>query len=233
MSEPRIIVVEDDREIRALLEPILVREGFLVHLAESGSVLDRLVDRHGMPDAIVLDLMLPGEDGLSICRRLRASSAVPIIMVTAKGEDIDRIVGLEIGADDYLPKPFNPRELIARIRAVLRRSKAPLARARKRLVGGLSVDLDARTVALDGEDIELTSAEFELLACFIERPNRVLSRDQLMDWTRGRDAAVPLDRTMDVQISRLRKKLQRDTLPDLFKTVRNAGYILVQPVEDA
>ena len=232
MSEPRIIVVEDDREIRALLEPILAREGFQVHLAESGSVLDRLVDQHGMPDAIVLDLMLPGEDGLSICRRLRASSAVPIIMVTAKGEDIDRIIGLEIGADDYLPKPFNPRELIARIRAVLRRSQAPAALTRKRLVGAFSVDLDARTVMLDGEGIDLTSAEFELFACFVERPNRVLSRDQLMDWTRGRDAG-PLDRTMDVQMSRLRKKLYRDDAPDLFKTVRNAGYILVQPVEDA
>lgn len=232
MSDPRIIVVEDDREIRALLEPILAREGFCVHLAESGSALDRLVDQHGMPDAIVLDIMLPGEDGLSICRRLRAASAVPIIMVTARGEDIDRIVGLEIGADDYLPKPFNPRELIARIRAVLRRTQAPVARARRRTVGGFTVDLDARAVLLDGVDIGLTSAEFDLFACFVERPNRVLSRDQLMDWTRGRDSG-PLDRTMDVQMSRLRKKLNRDGLPDLVKTVRNAGYILVRPVEDA
>jgi two-component system OmpR family response regulator len=180
----------------------------------------------------VLDIMLPGEDGLSICRRLRAGSRVPILMLTARSEDIDRIVGLEMGADDYLPKPFNPRELVARIRAILRRAEAPPVERRRLIVNGdLLVDLDARSVArVDGAAIALTSAEFDLLECFLTRPRRVLSREQLMDWTRGRQAE-PLDRTIDVQVSRLRKKIERGT--ELIKTVRNAGYLLAATVGEA
>ena len=229
----RIVVVEDDAEIRSLLKDYLQREGFRVDVAEGGAAFDRLTAQFEEPDLIVLDLMLPGEDGFSICRRVRANSQVPIIMLTARGEDVDRIVGLELGADDYLPKPFNPRELLARIRAILRRSEPRAQTETKRLlVGPLQVDLEARTVLADGGvDIELTSAEFDLLACFVARPGRVLSRDQLMDWTRGRRPDV-FDRTIDVQMSRLRKKISVGG-EALIKTSRGAGYILAVPVKEA
>lgn len=233
MSQPnRIVVVEDDAEIRMLLKDYLQRQGLRVDAADGGAALDRLISEFGEPDLIVLDIMMPGEDGLSICRRLRATSRVPIIMLTARGEDVDRIVGLEIGADDYLAKPFNPRELVARIRAILRRMEPAPDDARcRRAVGSLVVDLDGRTVTgADGSDIELTSAEFDLLACFVTRPGRVLSRDQLMDWTRGRRADA-LDRTIDVQLSRLRKKIETGD-QSLIKTVRNVGYVLSAPVKE-
>ena len=231
--QPRVVVVEDDPEIRSLLKDYLQRQGFRVDAADGASTLDRLIAQSGEPDLVVLDIMLPGEDGLSICRRLRAASRVPIIMLTARGEDIDRIVGLEIGADDYLPKPFNPRELTARIRAVLRRLEGPTEPRRRRLsVGSYIVDLDSRTVAdARGVAVDLTAAEFDLLACFITRPARVLSRDQLMALTRGRRAEA-LDRTIDVQVSRLRKKLETGPEP-LIKTVRGAGYVLAVTVEEA
>ncbi len=227
---PRIAIVEDDPEIRSLLDARLRKEGFLTYLADGSAALDRLLNQYGEPSLIVLDLMLPGEDGFAICRRLRATSRIPIIMLTARGEDIDRIIGLEMGADDYMSKPFNPRELVARIRAVLRRLEDPKSTdARHYDIGGLKVDLEARHVALaSGEELKLTSAEFDLLECFIERPGRVLSRDQLMDWTRGRQAEA-LDRTIDVQVSRLRKKIEQDEL-QMIKTVRNAGYVLTIPV---
>jgi len=181
--------------------------------------------------------MLPGEDGLSICRRMRARGATPILMLTAKNDDIDRIVGLELGADDYLGKPFNPRELLARIRAILRRSEASAARAgerRRRSFAGFVVDLDARSVErADGMSVPLTSAEFDLLACFVERPRRVLTRDQLLDWTRGR-SADPFDRTIDVTVSRLRRKLETadPSAPALVTTVRNGGYLFAGDVKD-
>jgi two-component system OmpR family response regulator len=231
--QPRIVVVEDDPEIRSLLRDYLQRQGFRVDAADGAPALDRLIAQLGVPDLVVLDIMLPGEDGLSICRRLRAASRVPIIMLTARGEDIDRIIGLEIGADDYLPKPFNPRELTARIRAVLRRLDGPAEPRRRRLaVGGYIVDLDSRTVVdASSGPVELTAADFDLLACFVTRPGRVLSRDQLMDLTRGRRAEA-LDRTIDVQVSRLRKKLETGPVP-LIKTVRSAGYVLAVPVEEA
>ncbi len=233
----RIVVVEDDAEIRSLLKDYLQREGFRVDVAEGGASFDRLMAQFEEPDLIVLDLMLPGEDGFSICRRVRANSQVPIIMLTARGEDVDRIVGLELGADDYLPKPFNPRELLARIRAILRRSEPRAQNETKRLlVGPLKVDLEARTVTTVGDgdgdvSIELTSAEFDLFACFVARPGRVLSRDQLMDWTRGRRPDV-FDRTIDVQMSRLRKKISVGG-EALIKTSRGAGYILAVPVKEA
>lgn len=231
LTNPRIVVVEDDPEIRSLVIDYLRRQGFRVDPAESGAVLDRLLAQFDLPDLIVLDLMLPGEDGLSICRRLRAASRVPIIMLTAKAEDIDRIVGLEMGADDYIPKPFNPRELAARIRAVLRRLEPAPNERRAFAVGPLKIDLDSLTVVHDSEGpIELTSAEFALLECFVMRPHRVLSRDQLMDWTRGRRAEA-LDRTIDVQMSRLRKKIEVDGAP-VIKTIRNFGYQLVAPVTE-
>lgn len=227
-----ILIVEDDREIRSLLADFLAREGYVPRMAEDGRAMDAALAEE-RPHLVILDIMLPGEDGLSICRRLRARGDLPILMLTAKGDDVDRIVGLEVGADDYLPKPFNPRELLARIRAVLRRSApaAPDAAAQppRRTVGfaGLVADLDARSVqTANGTEVELTSAEFELLACFLERPRRVLSREQLLDWTRGRNAD-PFDRTIDVSVSRLRRKLATVD-PDaaqLIKTVRNGGYL--------
>jgi two-component system, OmpR family, response regulator len=236
MSGKSILFVEDDRDIRTLLADFLVREGFGVEVAEDGAAADRALARM-QPDLVILDIMLPDEDGLSVCRRLRARSAVPIIMLTAKSDDIDRIVGLELGADDYVGKPFNPRELLARIRAVLRRTdrtaSAPEAR-RRRSFATFIVDLDARSVdTRDGERVPLTSAEFDLLACFVERPRRVLTRDQLLDWTRGR-SAEPFDRTIDVTVSRLRKKLERadPAAAALVTTVRNGGYLFSAEVVD-
>jgi len=230
-DRPRILVIEDDAEIRGLVQDFLQREGFRVDVGDGGAALDRFRSVIGEPDLIVLDIMLPGEDGLSLCRRIRASSRVPILMLTARSEDIDRIVGLEMGADDYLGKPFNPRELSARIRAILRRLE-PEPEVRRRLsVGEIVVDLDARSAThRENGELALTSAEFDLLECFVTRPQRVLSREQLMDWTRGR-RADPLDRTIDVQVSRLRKKVEAGG-GSLIKTVRNAGYMLCAPVED-
>jgi len=233
MTDRTIMIVEDDREIRSLLADLLAREGYATVCAEDGAAMDRALTQT-RPDLIVLDIMLPGEDGLSICRRLRAKGALPILMLTAKGEDIDRIVGLEIGADDYLPKPFNPRELLARIRAVLRRADGPAQNQSPRRLGFgvLVADLDARSLIGAGETIvELTAAEFDLLACFLERPKRVLSRDQLLDWTRGR-AADPYDRTIDVSVSRLRRKLVAadPQVAVSIKTVRNGGYLFAADV---
>ena len=231
-DRPKILVIEDDSEIRSLVQGYLQRQGFRAEVGDGGVALDRHLSTFGEPDLIVLDIMLPGEDGLSICRRQRAASRVPILMLTARGEDIDRIVGLEIGADDYLPKPFNPRELVARIRAILRRNEPVPLTGRRLRIGDLVVDLEARAI-LDAAacPIELTSAEFDLLECFVTRPSRVLSREQLMDWTRGRRGDA-FDRTIDVQISRLRKKIDTGATP-LFKTLRNAGYMLTAPVEEA
>jgi two-component system, OmpR family, response regulator len=230
-ERPRILIIEDDAEIRSLVADYLRKNDFRVETGDGGVALDRFITTYGDPDLIILDINLPGEDGLSICRRLRANSRVPILMLTAKGDDIDRIVGLEMGADDYLPKPFNPRELTARIRAILRRNEPPAQASRRLAFGPFTADLDARSVAqATGEAIDLTAAEFDLLECFLQRPNRVLSRDQLMDWTRGRRAEA-LDRTIDVQMSRLRKKLETSHEP-VFKTIRNAGYILTTAVKE-
>ncbi len=233
-SDAMILVVEDDEEIRQLVAGLLKREGFRVETAVTGEDVTTQLARH-RPDLVVLDLMLPGEDGLSICRRLRGANDLPILMLTAKSDPIDRIVGLEIGADDYLVKPFNPRELLARIRAILRRSRSAPATAngnRRYSFEGFVIDLDARTLtSASGEPVRLTSAEFDLLACFIARPRRVLSRDQLLDWTRGR-MADPLDRTIDMSVSRLRKKLEavRPGI-NLISTVRNNGYLFVPAVK--
>jgi two-component system, OmpR family, response regulator len=230
-DKPHIYVVEDDPEIRSLLAGFLGRNGFRIDVADGGSALDRLRQTYGEPDLIVLDVMLPGEDGLSICRRIRAASRVPVIMLTARGEDIDRIIGLEIGADDYMAKPFNPRELVARIRAVLRRNEPAPAAHRRLAAGPLTIDLDARSVAhAQTGMLDLTGAEFDLLECFAVHPNRVLSRDQLMDWTRGRRSEAA-DRTIDVQLSRLRKKIEKSD-DALIKTVRGSGYMFCGAVKE-
>lgn len=237
MHDPSFIaVVEDDAEIRALVTALLIREGFEAGGCRTAEEYDRLAQRRRI-DLAILDIMLPGEDGLSLCRRLRAAGEVPVLMVTAKGDDIDRIVGLEIGADDYLPKPFNPRELVARVRAILRRTRGDA-----RIVGqqaseihrfaGWRLNAGARSLGdPDGAEVALTGAEFDLLMAFVTRPQRVLNRDQLLDWTRGRNAA-PFDRSVDVQLSRLRRKLEmHPSGHDLIKTVRGGGYLFSVPVE--
>jgi DNA-binding response OmpR family regulator len=237
MSEAvSIIVVEDDREIGLLLRTLLSGEGYDVRLARTGAEMDGLLtERPG--DLILLDVMLPQEDGFSICRRLRAAGNVPIVMLTAKGDDIDRIVGLELGADDYMAKPFNPRELLARIRAVLRRT-SPAAvigaagNARLRF-DRFVLDLAARRLFEGETEIELSTGDFDLLYAFAHAPQRVLSRDQLMDMTKGR-AWEAFDRSIDVALSRLRRKIERDPAqPAIIKTVRNAGYLFTTTVTKA
>lgn len=235
MTEPRrsILLVDDDPGIRKLLGEFLAQEGFDLEAAANGAEMDAHLGRR-RPDLIVLDLMLPGEDGVSICRRLSRDGAPPIIMLTAKSEEIDRILGLEMGADDYLVKPFAPRELLARIRAVLRRTGAPGPQAGNRRLAfdRFVIDLDARQLLdLDGAEVTLTSGEFDLLACFVRRPRRVLSRYQILDALRGR-GAEPFDRSVDMQVSRLRRKLTgAGSDPGLVSTVRNIGYLLTCPVK--
>ncbi len=234
MEKPtaKILVVDDDDEIRSLLSVVLAREGFEILPAKDAAAARRVLGSRNAVDLIILDIMMPGEDGLTFCQRLRETQDVPILMVSARSLSVDRSIGLETGADDYLPKPFERRELVARVKAILRRGGA--ARRNKYRVGGLIVDRDRRAV-LDGEGnaLPLTAGEFDLLSCLVERAGRTLSRDQLIDWTRGRTSDV-FDRNIDVQISRLRKKLVDAGFPeDGIKTVRNAGYILVLPVEDA
>ena len=229
----RIVVVDDDARIRDLLRRYLTQEGFEVLLAEDGKALNRMLTRENI-DLIVLDLMLPGEDGLSICRRLRAANdATPIIMLTAKVEDVDRIVGLEVGADDYLPKPFNPRELLARIHAVLRRRPAPEApgapskEAQVVSFGPFEFDLSQRRLTREGEAIALTTGEFSMLKALVRHPRQPLSRDKLAQLARGRDFE-PFDRSLDVQVSRLRKLVEPDaTQPRYIQTVWGVGYVFV------
>ncbi len=237
MSENTLIAVtEDDAEIRSLLVALLQREGFEATPCQNANELDRLISRRRV-DLVVLDLMMPGEDGLSVCRRLRARGDIPVLMVTAKNDDIDRIIGLEVGADDYLPKPFNPRELTARVRAILRRTRtahhssvtSSHLRERHRFAGW-SLDTGSRELTSPtGDPVPLTGGEFDLLLVLIEHPQRVLNRDQLLDWTKGRNAN-PFDRAIDVQLSRLRKKLG-DEDGSLIKTVRGGGYLFAPAVE--
>lgn len=236
MDNNLIAVVEDDREIRALIAELLEQDGFETAACRSAEEFDRLLERQRV-DLAILDVMLPGEDGLSLCRRLQARGDIPVLMVTAKGDDVDRIVGLEIGADDYLPKPFNPRELVARVRAILRRTRS-LHRVGETRAGekyqfaNWRIDAGCRSLTSPaGITVELTGGEFELLMSFVTHPQRILNRDQLLDWTRGRSAA-PYDRSIDVQLSRLRRKLAQHPSGDLLiKTVRGGGYIFAAPVE--
>ena len=227
-----ILIVDDDADIRSLVAEFLNREGMEVEQAGDAAAMDEVLARCS-PDLVVLDLMLPGEDGLSICRRLRAEDGPAILMLTAKNDEIDRVIGLEMGADDYLAKPFGPRELLARIRAVLRRGGArPSASRTHRLAfDRFIVDLDARQLSdTDGAALSLTSGEFDLLSCFLLQPRRVLSRDQIMDRLRGR-GVEPFDRSVDMLVSRLRRKLAAIN-PDeeLISTVRNSGYLFTPQV---
>jgi two-component system OmpR family response regulator len=237
---PHILVVDDDREIRDLLARFLERHRFRVTAARDGREARRCWGI-GHYQLVVLDLMLPGESGLDVARWMRTQSDVPIVMLTAMGEETDRIIGLELGADDYVPKPFNPRELLARIRAVLRRAgdgrsaSEGVARdqgSRNLRFGGWTVEPSRRRLLNpDGVEVALTAGEFDLLVALAERANRVLTRDMLLDLLRGRQAG-PFDRAIDVAVSRLRRKLEDDGRnAQLIKTVRGGGYVLAATVE--
>jgi two-component system phosphate regulon response regulator OmpR len=222
----RILVVDDDPELRKLLSQYLSDVGFTVDLAGDGEQMRRVLARDP-PDAIVMDLMLPGTDGLSLTREIRATSTVPILMLSARGEELDRVVGLEVGADDYLAKPFSPRELLARLRALLRRAQpAPATRPGDVLeFGPYRLDVGARRLLRDGADVDLSSAEFDLLKVLAERPGRVLSRDVLLDLLKGYERE-PYDRTVDLRVARLRRKIEPDPSSPVFvRTVRGEGYL--------
>lgn len=234
-GSPHILVVDDHSEIRDLLKRFLEQHGMRVSCARDGKEMKRLLDEREF-DLLVLDLMMPGEDGLTLCRELRVKSRLPIIMLTAMGEETDRIIGLEMGADDYLSKPFNPRELLARIKAVMRRTQAESLPAPETLTRDLRFDrwlLDVNRRELvdeEGVGMSLSTAEFDLLKVFLERPQRVLSRDQLLDLARGREA-VAFDRAIDTLVSRLRRKLERDPKnPELIKTIWGGGYLFAADV---
>ena len=234
---PHILVVDDDREIRDLLARFLKQHGLRVSTAADGREMTQALDGNAI-DLVVLDVMMPGVDGLTLTRNLRAdNNRTPIIMLTAMGEDTDRIVGLEMGADDYMPKPFNPRELLARIKAVLRRFEhappvlGPDDDGEIVSFDGWRLDLGKRELfAPDGQSVAMSGGEFELLNAFVAHPGRVLSREQLLDMARGRDVQ-PFDRAIDVQVSRLRKKIEPDPkTPTMIKTVRGGGYMFTPKV---
>jgi len=234
-ASPHILFVEDDAEIRSLVAEFLGHNGFRVSVARDGREMDRVLGVSRI-DLLILDIMLPGEDGLSLCRRVRTTNDLPVIMLTARGSEVERVVGLEMGADDYLSKPFSTHELLARIRAVLRRThalgtKPSGGRASVLTFSGWVLNLGSRRLqSADGVRVPLTAAEFDLLVAFCEHPNRVLTRDQLLDLTRGR-AAAPLDRSIDIQVSRLRRKIEADPRdPALIQTVRAGGYIFTAEI---
>ncbi|MBI1203238.1 MAG: response regulator [Rhodopseudomonas sp.] len=237
MTTPtHVLLVEDDNDISVLVARFLRANDIRVSTATHAEEADKVLAAGGI-DLAILDIMLPGEDGLSLCRRLRASSNLPVIMLTAKSEDIDRIIGLEMGADDYLTKPFNPRELLARIRAVLRRSGGEPTKApdgQPLTFDGWRLDPNVRQLlSPEGARVALTGAEFALLLVFCQRPRRVLSRDQLIDLTQGR-VSGPFDRSIDVLVSRLRQKMEKDPRqPLLFQTIRSGGYMFSPQVSSA
>jgi two-component system OmpR family response regulator len=231
-----ILVVDDQQEICDLVQDYLTSEGYRVSTAHDGPGMRRVLSQAPV-DLVILDLMLPGEDGLTLARALRSDSGIGIIILTGRGETVDRIIGLEMGADDYLPKPFHLRELLARVKSVLRRvqsrtgdSPSP-ARSRAQFAGW-HLDLSSRELlSPTGEEIRLTTGEFDLLTAFVNNANQVLSRDRLLDLARNREAG-PFDRTIDVQVGRLRRKLEDDPQnPNLIKTVRGSGYIFTPPVD--
>jgi len=242
-KQPHILIVDDDREIRDLLSHFLRQHQLRVDVAINAKDAEKKLSL-GQYDLIVLDLMMPGEDGLSFCRRLRSKSSIPVLMLTAMGDDTDRIVGLELGADDYLCKPFNPRELLARIRAILRRHdlshlKQPtdLNSKSKKMIfyfdGWTLNPYKRQLLNCDNVLITLTSGEFNLLLTFVERPQIVLNRDQLLDMTKGRETTA-FDRSIDVQLSRLRVKIEKNAKkPTLIKTIRSDGYIFTASVKAA
>lgn len=230
-----MLVVDDDAEIRSLLRDYLQKNGYRVTAVADGRAMWAAFDA-AKADIVVLDVMMPGDDGLTLCRNLRARSQVPVIMLTARGEETDRIVGLEMGADDYLPKPFNPRELLARIKSILRRTRAlpdnlQPDEARRLRFTGWALDTVTRNLQSPaGVVVALSGTEFRLLRIFLAHPNRVLTRDQLIDLMLSRDA-TPFDRSIDVQVSRLRHRLNDDAAqPAIIKTVRSQGYVLAAEV---
>ena len=230
LPTPRVLIVDDDLDLRDLISNFLTQNGFDVHAAPNGREMDKVLAR-GDISLVVLDYMMPGEDGLSICKRLGENDGPPVIMLSARGEEIDRIVGLELGADDYMTKPFHPRELLARIRAVLRRQesrgngdgwggKSPITH-----FFGWQLDNIKRTLTRpDGVQVALSNAEFELLRVFLDRPGRALTRDQILDFLHGPNTDS-FDRAIDVQISRLRRKLSDDNNEDIIRTIRGIGYM--------
>lgn len=228
-----ILIVDDDAGIRDLLGQFLQKHGFKASLASGGQAMRHILNAESI-DLIILDIMMPGEDGITLCKQLRQQSQIPIIMLTAVADDIDRIIGLEMGADDYISKPFNPRELLARIKAILRRSSQVEATAIKRSAdariysfsGWQLNKVERRLYSPDGIEISLSTGEYNLLLVFLNHPYHVLSRDQLLDLTRNR-LAGPYDRSIDIQISRLRHKIEVDhKAPQIIKTVRGGGYVL-------
>jgi len=220
----RVLIIDDDERLDALLTEYLGRFDFSVTSATDADAGLRAL-RSVQPDILILDVMLPGMDGFAICRKVRESSAVPIIMLTARGDVMDRIVGLELGADDYLPKPFEPRELVARIQAVLRRGQSREADVLR--VGALEVNWTTHAASLDGRDLQLTGAEFELLGLLVRNRGRVLTRDRIMEETRGVDWDA-YDRSIDVLVSRLRQKLGDDAKqPSFVRTIRGTGYTFI------
>ncbi len=237
-ENPRILVVDDDEKIRTLLTRYLENENFAVSAVEDGKSMDEKLERDEFAPVALLRL-LPGEDGLSIARRLKAGSPLPIIMLSARGEDTDRIIGLEVGADDYLPKPFNPRELLARIRAVLRRQETTEATEKAAdanpvfRFGDYTMDSAAQRLLRDDREVELTSGEFTLLETLASHPNRVLSRDQLVDLIKGYDRS-PFDRSIDVRVTRLRRKIEDDpSHPVYIRTVWGKGYLFTPEGDQA
>lgn len=234
MSQPeRVLIVDDDAEIRGLLRDYLERNGLRARAVPDGRAMHAAMEREAF-DLIVLDLMMPGEDGLTLCRDLRARSDIPVIMLTARVDEADRVVGLEMGADDYVPKPFSPRELLARIKAVLRRVRS-LPPSVERLealrleFAGWALDVPRRRLlSPDGVVVSLSAGEYRLLTAFLAYPGEVLNRDRLLDLTRGREA-MPFDRSIDVQVGRLRRRLDDDG--ELIQTVRGEGYVLAAEVE--
>lgn len=235
-SQPHILVVDDHQEIRTLVQRFLTDHDYRVSTASNGVEMKKRL-KDAAIDLIVLDLMMPGEDGLTLCRNLRAESNIPIIMLTAMGEETDRIIGLEMGADDYLAKPFNPRELLARIKAVLRRMSALPESTHEEVPERLTflgwTLLPVARELIDPEQtlVPLSTAEFTLLIALVTRPGRVLSRDQLLDLARGREARA-FDRAIDTLISRLRRKLRdQPRNPEIIKTVRGGGYLFAPKVE--
>lgn len=227
----KILVVDDDEKLRELVIEYLQREGFSVYGVVNGEEMDEYLSTHSA-DLIVLDLMLPGEDGLSIARRLRKTMETPILILSARGDEIDRIVGLEVGADDYLPKPFNPRELLARIRAILRRTESQQTSAetgteepRQYHFGEFTIDLVTNSLIRGTEILDLTPGDFALLEVFVSKPNRVMSRDMLIELLKGYERS-PYDRSVDVRITRLRKKIEPDPVhPRYIRTVWGKGYM--------
>lgn len=244
MTAPHLLIVDDDQEICTLLGQFFSQQGYQTTMAGDGRAMRAAIAEGGI-DLVILDLMLPGEDGLTLCRQLRQTTSLPIIMLTAMGSEIDRVVGLEMGADDYLAKPFSTRELLARIKAVLRRSTpmtVPLTESDAAIPATITRDilhfegwqLDTARRQLrskDGMLVEMTGGEYDLLMAFLINPQRVLTRDQLLDLARGRVAGT-FDRTIDVQVGRLRRKLEIDPKnPELIKTVRGGGYVLAAEVK--